>query len=108
MTESGRHTAAEKKILVWATLILTYFFCTSVKAIPPPGPSFTIAVDDMINIMTTVFAALGTLAIAYYGVLWITASDLSERDNAKRAIAYTIIGLILLVTARRIVWYLLL
>lgn len=53
--------------------------------------------------MKSVGAALGALVIVYAGLRWIMAENPQDRDDAKKAVIYTIVGLLVIAVAKEIV-----
>lgn len=65
------------------------------------------AYGEITEILTKVGAALGVLMIAVEGVRWIFSDSPKGRDDARKGVTYVIIGLILLISAEKLVEYLL-
>lgn len=74
---------------------------------PAPPATFMSTIRDVESILLKVGGALGTLVIAWESVIWITAQNPAERESAKKAIIYVMIGLLLLKSSENIIKFLL-
>ena len=66
-----------------------------------------IAYEEITEILVKVGGSLGVLMLAVEGVKWIISDSPKGRDDARKAVIYIIIGLTLLVSADKLVEYLL-
>lgn len=66
-----------------------------------------VAYEQITEILIKVGSALGVLMIAIGGVKWIISESPKGRDDARKSIMYVVIGLMLLISADKLVEYLL-
>jgi len=76
--------------------------------VPPLPATFMTSIQDVQNMLLQVGGALGILMIAFESIKWITAEGPAERESAKKGVIYILIGLLLLKSAERIIYFLLL
>lgn len=104
---------SRRKIIVCLILLIVSFLFLEVSAQcmidwSKPGPSGSQwgSFDDVQNSLKYIGAVLAVLFMVLNGIKWIIADGPEDREDAKKGIIYTIIGLILLGAAYQFIYYL--
>lgn len=87
-----------------ATVAFLLFYSPMVYATSCCDPSaVSPELQEIVNELPKVAAALGALMLAILGVKWIMSENPQEREDAKKGIIYVIIGLLLVTMAGTLV-----
>jgi len=91
-----------RKKLIPISIIIILAISVDAQHILPVGIREA-TVEDITNILYAISAAFGTLLLIFHGFKWMTSDTLDDRNEAKKGIIYTLLGLSIIVIALALV-----